>query len=103
MLPDVQSYDMSFYIKQFLLYSLLLVAPSFANGGNLFVLLIKCVYKVLLRNKNDKYVYKVINNNFNLPTYENRLISLVKKQVKHIFLEKICFISQYNLHQWLYT
>jgi len=35
MLPDVQSYDMSFYIKQF--YYSLLIAPSFANGGNLFV------------------------------------------------------------------
>ena len=26
-----------------------------------------------------------------------------KKQVKHIFLEKICFISQHSLHQGLYT
>ena len=30
--------------------------------------LIKCIYKVLLRNKNDKYVYEVINNNYNLST-----------------------------------
>ena len=32
----------------------------------------KCVYKVLLRNKNGKYVYEVnnvVNNNYNLPTY----------------------------------
>jgi len=28
--------------------------------------LIKRVYKILLRNKNDKYVYKVINNNYYL-------------------------------------
>jgi len=28
-------------------------------------LLIKCIYKVLLRNKNDKYVYEVIDNNYN--------------------------------------
>ena len=26
-------------------------------------------YKVLLKNKNDKYVYEIINNNYNLPTY----------------------------------
>ena len=37
MLPDVQSYDMSFYIKQFKL-QFIIVTPSFANGGNLFVL-----------------------------------------------------------------
>jgi len=30
--------------------------------------LIKCAYKVLLRNENDKYVYEVLNNNYNLPT-----------------------------------
>jgi len=32
---------------------------------------IKCVYKVLLNYKNGKYIYiyEVINNNFNLPTY----------------------------------
>jgi len=29
--------------------------------------IIKCVYKVLLRNKNDMYM-KYINNNYNLPT-----------------------------------
>ena len=30
-------------------------------------ILIKCDYKILLRNKNDKYVqYEVINNNYNL-------------------------------------
>ena len=29
--------------------------------------LIKYIYKVLLRNKNNKYVYEIINNNYNLP------------------------------------
>jgi len=29
----------------------------------------KMCYKVLLRNKNDKYVYEIINNHYNLSTY----------------------------------
>ena len=32
-------------------------------------LIIMCVNKVLLKNKNGKYVYEIINNNYNLSTY----------------------------------
>jgi len=38
-------------------------------------LLIKYVYKVLLRNKNDKYIYEIIENNYNLPTYITSVIT----------------------------
>ena len=45
------------------------------NRRKMTQLLIKYVYKVLLRNKNDKYIYEIIENNYNLPTYITSVIT----------------------------
>jgi len=75
-LPDVQSYDRRFTSNNFN-YSLL-VAPSFANGGNLFILpmcvcMCVCVYIYKL-----VYIYK--------HTYINLKQTKYNKNKNFIFL-----------------
>jgi len=49
--------------------------------------------KVLLRNKNGKYVYEVTNNNYNLPTY----ITSITRYIFHIM--RLCTIL--HLVHWI--
>jgi len=55
-LPDVQSYDMSFYNN--FNYNLLM-APSFANGENLFVLPIVDNFLFVQRRTHRNFSHKI--------------------------------------------